>query len=48
MWRATKVGRATFHNLEALIMAAVFYWFMTLIFSYFQSRLEANMSKGDR
>jgi len=29
-------------------MAAVFYWFMTLIFSYFQSRLEANMSKGDR
>jgi polar amino acid transport system permease protein len=48
MWRATKVGRATFHNLEALIMAAVFYWFMTLIFSYFQGRLEANMAKGDR
>lgn len=48
MWRATKVGRATFHNLEALIMAAVFYWIMTLIFSYFQSRLEANMAKGDR
>ena len=48
MWRATKVGRATFHNLEALIMAAVFYWIMTLIFSYFQGRLEANMAKGDR
>ena len=48
MWRATKVGRATFHNLEALIMAAVFYWFMTLVFSYFQGRLEANMAKGDR
>jgi polar amino acid transport system permease protein len=48
MWRATKVGRATFHNLEALIMAAVFYWFMTLIFTYFQGRLEANMGKGDR
>jgi len=48
MWRATKVGRATFHNLEALIMAAIFYWVMTLIFSYFQSRLEASMSKGDR
>lgn len=48
MWRATKVGRATFHNLEALIMAAVFYWFLTLIFSYFQGRLEASMAKGDR
>lgn len=48
MWRATKVGRATFHNLEALIMAAVFYWIMTLVFSYFQARLEANMAKGDR
>jgi len=48
MWRATKVGRATFHNLEALIMAAVFYWIMTLIFSYFQARLESNLAKGDR
>lgn len=48
MWRATKVGRATFHNLEALIMAAIFYWIMTLIFSYFQARLEARMAKGDR
>jgi len=48
MWRATKVGRATFHNLEALIMAAIFYWFMTLIFSYFQNRIETNLAKGDR
>jgi polar amino acid transport system permease protein len=48
MWRATKVGRATFHNLEALIMAAIFYWFMTLIFTYFQSRLEGRMARGDR
>ena len=47
-WRATKVGRATFHNLEALIMAAIFYWIMTLIFTYFQGRLEENMAKGDR
>ncbi len=48
MWRATKVGRATFHNLEALIMAAIFYWIMTLVFSYFQSRIETNLAKGDR
>lgn len=48
MWRATKVGRAQFHNLEALIMAAVFYWIMTLILTSLQSRLEARLSKGDR
>lgn len=48
MWRATKVGRAHFRNLEALIIAAVFYWMMTLILSALQSRLEARMSRGDR
>ncbi len=48
MWRATKVGRAHFRNLEALIIAAVFYWVMTLILTALQSRLEARMSKGDR
>lgn len=48
MWRATRVGRAQFNNLEALIMAAVFYWIMTLILTYFQSMLEARLSKGER
>ena len=48
MWRAIKVGRAQFHSLEALIMAAVFYWLMTLVFSGFQARLEAYMSRGER
>ncbi len=48
MWRATKVGRAQFHNLEALIMAAIFYWVMTLLLTAIQSRVEARLSKGDR
>jgi polar amino acid transport system permease protein len=48
MWRSTKVGRAQFHNLEALIMAAMFYWVMTLMLTYVQSLLEARLSKGDR
>ena len=48
MWRATRQGRATFHNLEALIMAAVFYWAMTLILTAIQSRIEARLGKGDR
>lgn len=48
MWRATKVGRAEFRNLEALVMAAIFYWVMTLILTSIQARLEARLSKGDR
>lgn len=48
MWRATKVGRAQFNNLEALIMAAIFYWVLTLILTYFQGKLEARLAKGDR
>jgi polar amino acid transport system permease protein len=48
MWRATKVGRAQFHNLEALIIAALFYWMMTLVLSAIQSRIEARLSRGER
>jgi polar amino acid transport system permease protein len=48
MWRATKVGRANFNSLEALIMAAMFYWVLTLILTYFQGKLEARLAKGDR
>lgn len=48
MWRATRVGRAQFNNLEALIMAAIFYWVMTLILSYVQNMIETRLSKGDR
>jgi len=48
MWRATRVGRANFRNMEALIMAAFFYWIMTLILTAVQSRIEARLGKGDR
>lgn len=48
MWRATKVGRSNFRNLEALLVAAIFYWIMTLIFTSLQARLERHMARGDR
>jgi polar amino acid transport system permease protein len=48
MWRATRVGRAEFHNFEALIVAAIFYWGLTMILTYFQSRLETRLARGDR
>ena len=47
LWRAQKVGRANFRNLEALLIAAVFYWVVTLIFTAVQSRVEARMARGD-
>jgi len=48
MWRAQKVGRAEFRNMEALIMAAIFYWIMTLLLTSVQNQLETRLSKGDR
>lgn len=48
LWRAQKVGRANFRNLEALLIAAVFYWIITIIFSAVQSRIEARMARGER
>jgi polar amino acid transport system permease protein len=48
MWRATKVGRSQFRTLEALLIAAIFYWVMTILFSALQARLERHMGRGDR
>ncbi|GAB4412918.1 MAG: hypothetical protein Fur0044_07230 [Anaerolineae bacterium] len=48
MWRANKVGRANFKGLEALLVAALWYWLMTIIFSFIQANIEKNMSRGDR
>ena len=48
LWRAQKVGRANFHTLEALLVAAAWYWVLTLIFSAIQARLEKRLAQGDR
>jgi polar amino acid transport system permease protein len=48
LWRAQKVGRQSFRNLEALLIAAVFYWIITILFSAVQSRLETYMARGER
>ena len=32
-WRALKTGRATFHSLEAILIAVLIYWFIVLIIS---------------
>ena len=48
LWRAQKAGRPTLHTPEALIIAALVYWGLTIIFSFFQERLEHRMARGDR
>ena len=47
LWRAQRVGRANFHNLEALIIAAFFYWMLTLVFTAVQARIEARFEQGE-
>ncbi len=48
LWRAQKQGRANFRSLEALLIAAVFYWIITIIFSAFQSQIEKRLARGYR
>ena len=48
LWRAQKQGRANFRSLEALLIAAVFYWIITIVFSTFQAQIELRLSKGYR
>ena len=44
--RAQLVGKADFKNLEAYITCALLYWGLTVIFSFFQRRLENRMARG--
>lgn len=48
LWRATRVGRSDRQVLAALAIAALVYWILTIVFSYFQDRLEKRMARGDR
>jgi polar amino acid transport system permease protein len=48
LYRAQVVGRPTFQSMQTLIIAALVYWAMTIVFSYFQGRLERRMSTSDR
>jgi polar amino acid transport system permease protein len=47
-YRAQKIGRQNFRNMETFIIAAAFYWILTVIFQYFQGKLEEYMARGER
>ena len=46
--RAQVVGKADFKQFEAFILAALMYWALTAIFTFFQARLERRLVKGLR
>ena len=48
LWRAQHIGSSNFRNMETLLLAAAFYWVLTIVFSIFQGRLESRMARGDR
>ncbi|MDH4141992.1 MAG: amino acid ABC transporter permease [Chloroflexota bacterium] len=48
LWRAQRVGTQNFRALEALLVAALVYWVLTIVFSLLQDRLEKRMAESDR
>ena len=48
MWYGQNQGRREFRSLEALLVVALWYWGMTIVFSYLQARVEMRLSRGDR
>jgi len=48
LFRAQKIGRRYFHSMETLLIAALFYWIITIIFQTLQARLEARLGKSER
>jgi polar amino acid transport system permease protein len=47
-FRAQKIGRQNFRNLETFLIAAAFYWILTVIFQFLQGKLEEYMARGER
>jgi polar amino acid transport system permease protein len=48
LWRAQTAGRREVAVFEALLVAALVYWVLTIIFSFFQERLERRLARSDR
>jgi polar amino acid transport system permease protein len=48
LWRAQRIGRSEHQVLASIGVAALVYWILTIIFSFFQERLEKRMARGDR
>ena len=47
LWRANTVGHSNSQLIQALLIAALVYWALTIFFSTFQSRLERRLAQSD-
>lgn len=47
-YRAQKIGRQNFRSLETFMVAAAFYWVLTVIFQFLQGQLEEYMARSER
>lgn len=48
LFMAQRIGRSAFETVAALLIAGAVYWTLTIIFSFFQQRLEQRLARGDR
>lgn len=48
LFLAQRIGRSAFEPVAALIVAGAVYWTLTIIFSFFQERLERRLARSDR
>jgi len=47
-YRAQKIGRQNFRSLETFMVAAAFYWILTVVFQFLQGQLEEHMARSER
>jgi len=47
LWRSSTVGRSNSQLIQALLIAALVYWALTIFFSYFQGKLERRLAQSD-
>jgi polar amino acid transport system permease protein len=47
-YRAQKIGRQNFRSLETFMVAAGFYWVLTVVFQFLQGQLEEYMARSER
>jgi polar amino acid transport system permease protein len=47
-FRANRIGRQYFRSMETFLIAAAFYWILTVIFQLLQGKLEEHMARSER
>lgn len=45
-YNASILGQSRAHPIEAFVVAATIYWLLTIVFSFFQARLERRVARG--